>query len=187
MNIKQFQEINKIDKTTEDIQYKRLVFEKMGMDYSSMTNEEADKIIEELFVAKEVGTDFILPLKLKIGKKKFMYETDLLKVTFGQWALFDSIINSIDGDDFTDVIHKLLGIFLRPQTFNIRKFRYEPEKFNGDKVDDNCDFICNNMEITTAMKLTVFFYLRGLDFMKSGERCYLELQMRETNQLIKSK
>ena len=179
MKLKTFQEIDKIDKSLPQNEYNKLVIEALNYNIDELTKDEVSRIVKESFNVPDK------PLKkvIKLGGKKYKYDNDMLKITFGQWIQMEQIMSLTNEDNYTQYIHKILAIFLRETKWN---GKIKP--FNSDDIDVIAKNIQENMDVNVAIKLGVFFYHNASEYMRRITKIlYLQDQMKMVDQHMQNK
>lgn len=176
MNIKQYIEINKLDK--EDKYYYSNILNVLNVDNSTMTIKEVIEKVKELTEIKPST----IKNKIKINKKWFMIEQDITKSSFNQFISLESYLN--DNDFFINNLNEVLSIYVRPRIFNWKKLRYEIEKFDSNNKKKNDDLLLE-MNINDAFGLNVFFYQNAQVSIKNMKIHYLNDLMMKIDQMMK--
>lgn len=171
MKLREYIELNKLDKTDKDYNIK--VLEYFGIDYSVLKPLE---VIEKVKEISKIDIRDITEDRLKIDGKWFYIEKDITQSTFTQFITLDSYLSS--QENFINSLNEILSIYVRPREWNNMKFKWEIEKFDMSKKKIN-DELLLEMDIDTAFSLNVFFYQNAADSIKNMKTHYLNEMMKK--------
>lgn len=179
MTLEQYIYLNKIPTGSTIAYYNTQVLEYFNVDYSSLSVKEVYTKVKEL---TDIKVSDIKKDKIKINGKWFKIQKSITKSTFGQFIELESYL--LDKDYLINNLHEVLSIYVRPRKWNWKKFRYDIEKWDSDKKEQNSKYLLG-MDINDCFGLNVFFYLCEADSMKNIKNHYLNQQMEKINQMMK--
>ena len=168
MTVKDFQFLNIINTGSTSFIYDVAKYFNLPTDIDmEVVNEMINNITD--YKTKEIVSDVIT-----INGKKYGLEKELLNCKFSQYMRLDALLN--ENNNIAN-LHHLLAIYVRP----IKKkwFKTSIEPYDVDKQELIANKILN-MEIGEALGCMIFFYQRGMRYLKIGNISYL-------NQLKKAK
>lgn len=176
MKLKQYIELNKLDKN--DSNYNLKVLDFFNIDYSNMKIMDVYKKVKEL---TDIKPNEIKSNKIKINGKWFIIDKEITKSKYNQFVTLESYMN--DEKFFIEHLNEVLSIYVRPRVWSWKKLRWIGEEFDFKKKKKNDESLLD-MDINDAFGLNVFFYLNETSSIKKMKTHYLNAMMKNDPVMI---
>jgi hypothetical protein len=185
MNLRQYQEIDKLSKDLSDDQYKAQLCRILNVSIDDHTDDQINSLVESTRNEIKAAHEAPITPKFKLNKQWYSYDKEISKQSFGQWVQFDTLMNT--ETDIIQNMHNLLAVYVRAIKFNWFKLKREMTKYDSNELDDIAETIREHMDIKTAIALNVFFYKNVSGTMKHTAILCSEATTRLVDNLLTEK